>query len=406
MASSLAQPYATFLESPHSDTIECLEFIEEDRRIITGSRDGTLQVRDVNTRVLVGKPWIDTGSGAVHAMAISRNRMMVLTGSEDGRIRVWEVVTGFMTGKWNPGHTATISSICWSPDELHVASGSDDGMVIIWDARRGEILGEPIRTGHRHVYAVRYSSGGTTLVTSGCNNVIISWDVRKRQALRILEACPASQQVHCIALSSDCRRLFLGCSDRIVQTRTGAQETDIIGLGEHTGPISAIVLSHDDSWLATTSLDPTRHALCLWDLKTNQPVAQHLMHDNGLRCAAFARNGRLLATGGVDKKVYLWDISTLRGRIPSNYDHWAASTQFHSDVRDPSTHGSTSSLKREISPDATTHPRRRLFNDPLSSDAPRRPGRRRDNVGCLVSQSILTIHVQPDQLTSIPTRFF
>ena len=131
MASSLAQPYATFLESPHSDTIECLEFIEEDRRIITGSRDGTLQVRDVDTGLLVGEPWIDTGSGAVHAMAISRNRMMILTGSEDGRIRVWEVVTGLMTGKWNPEHTATISSICWSPDELHVASGSDDGMVII-----------------------------------------------------------------------------------------------------------------------------------------------------------------------------------------------------------------------------------------------------------------------------------
>ena len=316
MASTSVQPYvqATFPEC-HSDTIECLEFIEEDQRIITGSRDGSLQVRDVATGHLVGDPWIDTGSGAVHAIAASRNHMKVLTGSQDGRIRMWDA-TGQMIAKWKLEHTAAISSVCWSPDESHVASGSEDGTVITWDARRGEMVGEPIRTGHRHVYAVRYSSDAT-LVTSGCNNLVIFWDVKKREALRILEACPASQQVHCITLSSDSRRLFLGCSDRMVQTGTSAQEIDVTRLGGHTGPISAVVISHNDRLLATASFDPTRHALCLWDLQTNQQIAQLLEHVKGLRCAAFARNGRLLATGGVDKTLNIWNIQALHDGDPN-----------------------------------------------------------------------------------------
>ncbi|OJA09500.1 hypothetical protein AZE42_11264 [Rhizopogon vesiculosus] len=87
------------------------------------------------------------------------------------------------------------------------------------------------------------------------------------------------------------------------------------------------------------------------------------MHDNGLRCVAFARNGRWLATGGVDKKVYLWDILTLRGRNPSNYaDNEAASVQSHSDS------------------DATTSPGRQLVNDPLSSGPTNRAARRRPTV--------------------------
>jgi len=312
MPSTSAKPYT---QEPicldgrgiHSSTISCLDFLDEDRRIITCSEDGSIQVRKVDTGQVVGGPWSDAGSGAVHAMAVSPNRREVVTGSQDGRIRLW-TVTGEMAGKWKQVHSLTILSVCWSPDELHIASGSEDGTAIIWDARKGDIVGRPIRTGHSHVYAVCYSSDGATLITSGYNNKITFWDVKTREVLHFVEACHASQQVHCVTWTSY-DRIFLGCSNGITQARTDTQ--GIVHLGERTSPICAIVLSQDENSLATASLDNT---IRLWDPKTNQSVGQPLHHPNGLRCAAFARNSRLLATSGIDKNVYIWDLQAPFGR--------------------------------------------------------------------------------------------
>ncbi|KAG1778369.1 WD40-repeat-containing domain protein [Suillus placidus] len=290
----------------HSAAISCLDFLDEDRCIITCSEDGSIQVRKVDTGQVVGGPWIDAGSGAVHAMAVSPNHLEVVTGSQDGRIRLWTVATGEMAGKWEQAHSLTILSVCWSPDELHIASGSEDGTAIIWDSKQGDIVGHPIRTGHPHVYAVRYSSDGETLVTSGYNNTITFWDVKTREALRFVEACHASQQVHCVIWTSY-DRIFLGCSNGIVQTTANTQGK-VTHLGKRTGPICAIVLSQDKFLLAAASLDNT---ISLWDPRTNQSVGRPLDHSNGLRCAAFARNSRLLATSGIDKNVYIWDLQAL-----------------------------------------------------------------------------------------------
>jgi hypothetical protein len=56
----------------------------------------------------------------------------------------------------------------------------------------------PIRTAHLHVYAVHYSCDGGTLLTRGYNNAITFWDIKTREAVRFVEACHASQQVHCV----------------------------------------------------------------------------------------------------------------------------------------------------------------------------------------------------------------
>lgn len=314
MLSTSAKPYTKkpiCLDSrgTHSAAISCLDFLDEDRCIITCSEDGSIQVRKVDTGQVVSGPWKDPGSGAIHSMAVSPNRLEIVTGSQDGRIRLWMVATGEMAGKWKQVHSLTILSVCWSPDELHIASGSEDGTAIIWDTKQGDIVGHPIRTGHSHVYAVHYSSDGATLITSGYNNTITFWDVRTREALYFLEACHASQQVHCIIWTSY-DRIFLGCSNGTVQTTVNTQGK-VARLGERTRPICAMALSQDELLLATASLDNT---ISLWDPKTNRSVGRPLDHPNGLRCAAFGRNSRLLATS-VDKSVYIWDLQTLFGDV-------------------------------------------------------------------------------------------
>lgn len=295
----------------HSGAISCLDFLDEDGLIITCSEDGYIQVREVDTGQVVDGPWADPdpGSGAIHAMAVSPNRMRVATGSQDGKIRLWPV-TGGKARTSKQAHSLAILSVCWSPDELNIASGSEDGTAIIWDTQQADIVGHLIRTDHQHVYVVRYSSDGETLVTSGYNNTITFWNVKTREALRFVEACHASQQVHHVMWTSH-DRIFLGCSNGIVQTRANTEEK-VIRLGQRTGPIYAMDLSQDKLLSAAASLDNLNAIMIsLLDPETNQSIARPLDRPNGFRCAAFARNNRLLATSGIDKTVYIWDLQTL-----------------------------------------------------------------------------------------------
>ncbi|KAG2108007.1 WD40-repeat-containing domain protein [Suillus discolor] len=308
----------------HSEfaAITCIDFLDEDRRIITCSEDGSIQVRKADTGEKVGDPWTDEGSGGIHAMAVSPDQTEVVTGSQDGRIRLWNVATRERTRRSRQAHSLTILSVCWSPDEFHIASGSEDGTVFIWDTNQDDIVGHLIRTNHPHVYAVCYSPGGETLVTSGYNNMITFWDVNTREALRFVEACHLSQQVHCIAWTSY-DRIFLGCSNGIVQATANA-EGEVACLGKRTGPICAIVLSQDELLLAAASLDNT---ISLWNPKTNKSVGRPLCRPKGLRCAAFARNpdSGLFAASGTDD-VYIWDLQELfrdfNSTLPLNPRPW------------------------------------------------------------------------------------
>ncbi|KAG1764682.1 hypothetical protein EV702DRAFT_105777 [Suillus placidus] len=49
----------------------------------------------------------------------------------------------------------------------------------------------------------------------------------------------------------------------------------------------------------------------LWNLGTNLPVGPPLQHEDGVECAAFSTDGKMLVTGCNDKNVYAWDIHTI-----------------------------------------------------------------------------------------------
>lgn len=60
------------------------------------------------------------------------DQMLVLCGSEDNLVYMWQRFDGSVVAKLE-GHTATVNSVTWCPDDPNIfASGSDDSTVIIW----------------------------------------------------------------------------------------------------------------------------------------------------------------------------------------------------------------------------------------------------------------------------------
>jgi WD40 repeat protein len=80
----------------HTKRVWAVAFFKDGRRIVTPSKNKTLQIWDVETRTLVGDPF--------------------------------------------EGHSDHVYSVAVSPDDRRFASGGETGVIIIWDVDRKQML--------------------------------------------------------------------------------------------------------------------------------------------------------------------------------------------------------------------------------------------------------------------------
>jgi WD40 repeat protein len=87
----------------------------------------------------------------------------------------------------------------------------------------------------------------------------------------------------------------------------------------HTATIQSVVFSPNGKVLATGGDDKR---IILWDVATLKPVGDPLVgHTDAVRSLAFSPDGKLLASGGEDQKVILWEVANRRALDPPLPDH-------------------------------------------------------------------------------------
>jgi len=156
------------------------------------------------------------------------------------------------------GHSRGVRSVALSPDGTLMASGSEDQTVRVWDTRTGRL----IRTFEEHtdsVLSLAFSPDGR-LVASAANRVKI-WEVGTGRVTR------------------DLRR--------------------------HRQTVNGVAFDHTGRFLATVSKDDT---LILWDLPARSAHSWKA-HEGEARAVDFSPDGKLLASGGDDGAVRIWDAA-------------------------------------------------------------------------------------------------
>lgn len=112
-----------------------MDFSLDGKLIISGSRDSTVRVWDMNTGackqiITITEPGgIDTG---VLSAVISPDGYWIAAGSADNIVRIWDVSTGALVERLL-GHKKIVYSVAFTPDGKGLVSGSWDKTAKHWD---------------------------------------------------------------------------------------------------------------------------------------------------------------------------------------------------------------------------------------------------------------------------------
>jgi WD40 repeat protein len=207
----------------------------------------------------------------VFAVTFRPDGKCLVTLGAEGTIRVWDTGSGRGLRAIGLGYPVRVvrgeeyAGLHWSPDGRRLASALGDGMVRIWDPETGQ---ETAQIAHR-AQSVAWSPDGTRIASGG----------------------------------------EFGQDVRIWDARDGRPRGSAL---RQPGSIRSLSWSPDGRRLAAVSWDNDRDALkeglAVWDTARGERVLR-VGHVTELRAVAFSPDGSLVATGGKEGIVRVFDAA-------------------------------------------------------------------------------------------------
>jgi WD domain, G-beta repeat len=130
------------LLSGHTEAVESVVFLPDGVRAISGSRDKTLKLWNVQTGKLIRT--YKGHEGAVFSVAVLPGGKQVASGSADHTVRVWDVESGDQVGQLD-GHTGDVRGLAVLPDGKLVSGGGDG--LRVWDVEHEKLIWKGVSNG-------------------------------------------------------------------------------------------------------------------------------------------------------------------------------------------------------------------------------------------------------------------
>ncbi len=240
---------------------------------------------------------------------------VLASAGQDGKIRLWEITSGEATHSLDGG-AAWVEHLAWRGGKKPILASAAGRKLKLWNAvgdlvreypdHQSTISGLQWRPRVRQLASIAY--GGVTL-----------WDPQQSEAVRRLEWQGSSLVV---AWSPDGKHIATGDQDSTVHFWIMSTGKDLQMSGYPTKV-------RELSWDATSRYLATGggQEVTVWDCSGRGPAGTSPVtlsgHQDFLSVVRFQHHGKLLASGGTDGLVYVWQ---LRGRTSSLAVYEAALT--------------------------------------------------------------------------------
>ena len=254
-------PHPDFAYEAHT---ECVYTIQYSRKhLVSGSRDQTLRVWDLNTKRLVRKPLVGH-AGSVLCLQFDDDPKedVIMSGSSDTDVIIWRFSTGEIIKKLHHAHRESVLNLKF--DDRFLITCSKDKTIRIWSRRA--LL--PTDTD----YPVINPEGGARYPSYIINKAAYT--------TAQLEEAVEKQQVKQLPPYS------------LLMTLDG-----------HNAAVNAIQIHQDQ--IASASGDRT---VKIWDIHSGKCIQTLQGHTKGIACVQF--DGRRVVSGSSDNTVRIYDQGT------------------------------------------------------------------------------------------------
>ena len=344
VASRQALPEQLKGDKGHSGWVNGLAFSPDGKTLASASGDMTVRLWNLASRQLLGDP-LTGHSGFVNSVTFSPDGKTLASAGYDGTVRLWDLASPNPKPVGAPltGHSSVVTSVAFSPDGKTLASAGADNTVRLWDLANQQPLGQRL-TGHSgRVYSVALSSDGK-LASAGADNTVRLWDLASPQPLG--EPLTGFRSpVQSVAFSPDGKRLATASEYYPVRLWNMAGRQPIVEGDGFAYSAYSVAFSPDGKILASADMYGDVGLGDVFSRKSlGEPLTGHSkLVDCGGRLPSvkntcvfsvtFSPDGKMLASGGGDRTVRLWDVASrqLLGDPLTGHSRFVNSVAFNPD---------------------------------------------------------------------------
>ncbi|KAL2352896.1 WD40-repeat-containing domain protein [Cryomyces antarcticus] len=281
----------------HTDSVYCVQFDEE--KIITGSRDRTIRVWDINTYKclrVIGGPATRPVPGPKELKAVEPPFLHHVEPSVNGTPAgdsIFHVPSDY--------HSASI--LCLQYDDEIMVTGSSDSTLIVWDIKTYE----PIKRLVKHASGVLdVAFDDNYIVSCSKDSTITIWDRKTLEPKQVLHGHKGP--VNAVQLRGN-----------LLVSASGDGIAKLWNLGNGTGPahpvrefnskdrgLAAVEFSEDANYVLAGGND---HITYKFDTNTGAEVHTYLGHTNLVRSLYLDAHNNRVISGSYDLSLRVYDYA-------------------------------------------------------------------------------------------------